>query len=78
MSEKTTIQIDKEVKTTLSSMGKKDQSYNDIVIALIEKTKYINTVSGTEEFRTANVGIAGKAFISKKLVGHVIEWRVKQ
>lgn len=71
MSEKTTIQIDKDVKNILDSMGFRNESMNDIIKRLIEKRN-------TETMNTAIVDKYGKASISRTLVGKTIEWRVKE
>jgi len=37
----TTIQIDTETRDILKSLGKKDETYNDIIRKLIEKARYV-------------------------------------
>lgn len=74
MADKTTIQIDKDIKNILDSMGSKNESYNDIIKRLIEKGKSANT----EDFKTAKVGSSGTASISRTLAGCTIEYRVKK
>ena len=74
MSEKTTIQIDKELKNILEGMGSKNESYNKIIERLIDKSKLASDVN----LRTATVDKYGKASISRTLAGKTIEWRAKQ
>lgn len=74
MSEKTTIQIDKELKNILDGMGSKNESYNKIIERLIDKSKLASDVN----LRTATVDKYGKASISRTLAGKTIEWRAKQ
>ena len=73
MTEKTTIQIDKDVKDILDTMGSRKESLNDIVKRLIEKSKQVSN----DSFKIAVVDSHGKATISRTLAGKTIEWREK-
>ncbi|MCD6480956.1 MAG: hypothetical protein J7L31_01625 [Thermoplasmata archaeon] len=42
MKDVTTIQVDKELRDMLKKMGKKGDTYSDIIRRLIKKTEYIN------------------------------------
>jgi hypothetical protein len=46
----TIIQVDTETRDILKSLGKKDETYNDIIRKLIEKARYV-------EFMEENYGI---------------------
>ncbi len=75
MSEKTTIQIDVNLKDILAKMiVEKNDSFNSIVWRLIKNQKQ----SPSEDMKTANVDKYGKASISRTLAGRTIEWRVKE
>ena len=74
MSEKTTIQIDKELKNILEGMGSKNESYNMIIERLIEKNK----LASVDNLKTATVDKYGNVYIGKPLVGKTIEYKVKQ
>ncbi len=75
MVEKTTIQIDVELKDTLAEMAsEKMESFNSIVKRLIKNQK----PATTEDMKTATVDKYGKASISRTLAGRIIEWRVKE
>ncbi len=74
MSEKTSIQVDVEVKDTLAKMGAKSESFNTILKRLIESNKQ----ASTEGMKTAIVDKYGKAMISRTLSGRPIEYRIKE
>ncbi len=45
--ETTTIQVDIKVRDLLRSFGRKGETYNDIIIKLIERAKYIEFMRET-------------------------------
>lgn len=73
MSEKTSIQIDVQVKDILAKMGAKGESFNTILKRLIDSNKQ----SPVECMKTATVDRYGKASISRTLAGRTIEYRIK-
>lgn len=42
MSETTTIQVQREVRDQLQSMGRKGETYNDIIKRIIKKARYVD------------------------------------
>jgi len=45
--ETTTIQVDSKVRDLLRSFGRKGETYNDIILKLIERAKYIEFMRET-------------------------------
>ncbi len=74
LSEKTSIQVDVEVKDTLAKMGAKGESFNIILKRLVESNKQ----ASVEGMKTAIVDKYGKAMISRTLAGRHIEYRIKE
>ncbi len=73
MNEKTSIQIDIEVRDILAKMGAKGESFNTILKRMIESNKQ----APVEGVRSAIVDKYGKASISRTLAGRTIEYRAK-
>lgn len=71
MSDKTTIEVSKDIRDWLASLGSKNES-NDTIL------KRVREVYKTKKLDEAVVDQWGKASISRTLAGKTIEYRVKQ
>ncbi len=77
MPEKTTIQIDKDLKPVLDALGIKNETYNDIIKKLIEKSK-ISPEKPDIRFEEKIVPKDGRVTVGVQHAGQVMKYMFEE